>query len=107
MGDGGAASRERRARRDAERRAEKDARRFEEQMLKTEAENKERLAQIQAQNQQRQAALEQTMQANVAELSRAPTTIRRKKRKTRGSGGLGRDRLRIAMEQKGSSTNLG
>tara|TARA_R100000406_G_scaffold74555_1_gene54828 strand:+ start:164 stop:487 length:324 start_codon:yes stop_codon:yes gene_type:complete len=107
MGDGGAARRERRARRDAERRAQEDARRFERQMKETEAKNKERLAQIQAQNQKQQAALEQTMQANVAELSRAPTTIRRKKRTRRGQGGVGRDRLRIAMEQKGSSTNLG
>ena len=107
MGDGGAARRERRARRDAERRAQEDARRFEEQMKKTEQANKERLAQIQAQNQKQQAALEQTMAANVAELSRAPTTIRRQKRKKRGAGGVGRDRLRIAMEQRGSSTNLG
>tara|TARA_R100000482_G_C5021619_1_gene100097 strand:- start:235 stop:558 length:324 start_codon:yes stop_codon:yes gene_type:complete len=107
MGDGGAARRERRARERAEDRAREDARRFEEQMRKTEASNKERLAQIQAQNQQQQAALEQTMQANVAELSRAPTTIRRRKRTRRGQGGVGRDRLRIAMEQKGSSTNLG
>ena len=106
MGDGGAARRERRARRDAERRAREDARRFEEQMRKTEKQNQERLAQIQAHNQQRQAALEQTMQANVAELTREPTTIKRRKR-SRGSSGLGRDRLRIAMEQKGSSTNLG
>ena len=107
MGDGGAARRERRARRDAERRAREDARRFEEQMRRTEASNKERLAQIQAQNQQQQAALEQTMQANVAELTRAPTTIKRRKRPKRGASGVGRDRLRIAMEQKGSSTNLG
>ena len=107
MGDGGAAKRERRARRDAERRAREDAARFEEQMRKTEESNKQRLAEIQAQNAQQQAALEQTMAANVAELSRAPTTIKRRKRKKRGAGGVGRDRLRIAMEQRGSSTNLG
>ena len=108
MGDGGRAKRERKARERAERRAREDARRFERDMRKTEEKNKERLAQIQAQNQQQQAALEQTMQANVAELTREPTTIKRRKRKgPRGAGGLGRDRLRIAMEQKGSSTNLG
>lgn len=107
MGDGGAAKREKRARREAEARAREDARRFEEQMRKTEESNKQRLAEIQAQNAQQQAALEQTMAANVAELSRAPTTIKRRKRKRRGQGGVGRDRLRIAMEQKGSSTNLG
>ena len=107
MGDGGAAKREKRARKKAERRAREDARRFEEEMRRTEEKNKNRLAEIQAQNAQQQAALEQTMQANVAELTRAPTTIRRKKRKSRGSGGLGRDRLRIAMQQMGSSTNLG
>ncbi len=108
MGDGGAAKREKRARRQAEARAREDARRFEEQMRKTEESNKQRLAEIQAQNRQQQAALEQTMAANVRELSRAPTTIKRRKRKgPRGAGGLGRDRLRIAMEQKGSSTNLG
>ena len=97
MGDGGAAR--------ARRQARADARRFEENMRQTEQRNQERLAQIQAQNQQQQAALEQTMQANVAELSRAPTTIRRKKRKARRAAG--RDRLRIAMEQQGTSTNLG
>ena len=105
MGDD-RARRERQARRDAERRARKEARRFEKDMRRTEKENAKRLAQIQAENAQRQAALEQTMQANVAELTREPTTIRLRKRK-KGAGSLGRDRLRIALEQTGTSTNLG
>lgn len=99
MGDGGAAK--------ARRRARRDAARFERQMRAQEAENQKRLAEIQAQNQQQQAAMEQTMQANVRELTREPTTIKRRKRPKRGSGGVGRDSLRIAMQQMGSSTNLG
>jgi len=99
MGDGGAAK--------ARRQARKDARRFERQMRAQEAENQRRLAEIQAKNQQQQAAMEQTMQANVRELTREPTTIKRKRRTKRGSGGTGRDQLRIAMQQMGSSTNLG
>ena len=91
----------------ARKRAQRDAERYERQMREQEAANQKRLAEIQSQNQRQQAAIEQTMQANVRELTREPTTIKRKKRKTRGSGGVGRDRLRIAMEQKGSSTNLG
>ena len=51
--------------------------------------------------------MEATMQANVRELTREPTTIKRKRRTRRGSGGTGRDQLRIAMQQMGSSTNLG
>lgn len=99
MGDGGAAQ--------ARRQARRDAARFERQMRAQEAENQKRLAEIQTKNQQQQAAMEQTMQANVRELTREPTTVKRKKRKTRGAGGVGRDQLRIAMQQMGSSTNLG
>ena len=100
MSDGGG---ERRARR----RARRDAARYERQLRAQEAANQQRLAEIQAQNQQQQAAIEATMQANVRELTRKPTTIKRKRRTKRGSGGTGRDQLRIAMQQMGSSTNLG
>jgi hypothetical protein len=102
MGDGG---RERRARQRAEQRARDEAARFEREMRATEEANERRLNQMQAQNREQQAIMEQTMQANVQELTRTPTTIRRKKRKSRRAAG--RDRLRIAMEQKGTSTNLG
>jgi hypothetical protein len=99
MGDGGAKK--------ARRRARRDAARYERQLRAQEAANQKRLAEIQAQNQQQQAAIEATMQANVRELTREPTTIKRRKRPKRGSGGVGRDSLRIAMQQMGSSTNLG
>ena len=107
MGGGGSAKKERKARKKAEKQARKDAERFERQMLAQEQANQARLAQIQTQNQQQQAALEATMQANVASLSREPTTIKRRKRKQRGAGTRGMDRLRIAMGQQGTSTNLG
>lgn len=98
---------ERRARKRAEKKAKRQARRFEAEMRRTEEANQKRLAEIQAQNQQQQAAIEATMAANVRELTREPTTIKRKRRPKRGSGGVGRDSLRIAMQQMGSSTNLG
>jgi hypothetical protein len=47
------------------------------------------------------------MQANLATMSKDPTTIKSRKKKKRGSGQRGMDRLRIAMNQQGSSTNLG
>lgn len=98
MGDGGAAR--------ARRQARADARRFEKQLKQQEAANQKKLAEMQALNAQRQAAMEATMQANVAELTREPTTVRRKKRKPQvGAGGL--DKLRIAQTTQGSSTNLG
>lgn len=102
-----ARKREKKAAKKAEKRAREDAERFEEQMRETEERNAERLAQIQDENQRQQAAMEATMQTNVANLTREPTTIQRKKRKKRGSGSLGRDSLRIALQQPGTSTNLG
>jgi hypothetical protein len=63
---------------------------------------------MQRQNALRQAAVEQTMAANTKAMSAQPTTIRRKKRPSRGSGRRGMDRLRIALqEEQGTSTNLG
>ena len=98
MGDGGASR--------ARRQARRDAARYEAQMRRTEAENQRRLAEIQTQNQQQQAAMEATMQANVAELTREPTTYKSRRRKKPGSK-AGLDKLRIAQTTQGSSTNLG
>lgn len=107
MGGGGAKKAEKKAYKKAQKQAKKDAERYERQLLAQESQNQARLAQIQTQNQQQQAALEATMQANVASLSREPTTIKSRKRKQRGAGTRGMDRLRIAMGQQGTSTNLG
>lgn len=98
MGDGGASR--------ARRQARRDAARYEADMRRTEAENQKRLAEIQAQNQQQQAAMEATMQANVSELTREPTTFKRRKRKKPGAK-AGLEKLRIAKTFQGSSTNLG
>ena len=92
-----------RARDAAERRAEK----FEKNMMEQEKKNAERLAQMQAENAAKQEAIQKAMTANQAELTKKPATVRRKKRKPRGAEGLGRDRLRIALNQQGTSTNLG
>jgi len=51
--------------------------------------------------------MEQTMAANVSNMQRTPTTIKRKSRKKRGEGQRGMDKLRIAMSEQGTSTNLG
>ena len=76
-------------------------------MMQQEQANQQRLAQIQAQNESQARAMEATMAANVAEMQRTPTTIKRKTRKKRGQGQRGLDRLRIAMSEQGTSTNLG
>jgi hypothetical protein len=110
-GDGGAARRarrrEERARREAEDRARRDAERARRDMMAQESANQARLAQIQSQNEAQARAMEQTMAANVAEMQRTPTTIKRKARKKRGQATRGLDRLRIAMSEQGTSTNLG
>ena len=87
--------------------AERRARKFEKNLLRQEKKNADRLAQIEAENAAKQQAIQQAMAANQAELSKEPTSVRRKKRKPRGAEGLGRDRLRIALNQQGTSTNLG
>lgn len=111
-GDGGAARRarrrEERARREAEERARRDADRARRDMMAQESANQARIAQIQARNEAQAQAMEATMAANVQNLTqRRPTTIQRKKRKRRGQGTRGLDRLRIAMSEQGTSTNLG
>ena len=110
-GDGGAARRARRrearARFEAEERARRDADRARRDMMAQESANQARLSQIQSQNEAQARAMEQTMAANVAEMQRTPTTIKRKTRKKRGQGTRGLDRLRIAMSEQGTSTNLG
>ena len=99
--------REEQARRDAENRAREQAQRYEADMRPRENANQARLSQIQAQNEAQASAMEQTMQANLATMAKDPTTIKSRKKKKRGSGQRGMDRLRIAMSQQGSSTNLG
>ena len=92
-----------RARDAAERRAEK----FQQSMLEQEKKNAARLAQMQADTAAREQALRQSAEAAQASLLGGPPKIRRQKRKPRGAGGLGRERLTIALNQKGTSTNLG
>ena len=62
---------------------------------------------MQQKSEKQQAAVEQTMAANVAAMSAEPTTIKRRSVSARGAGKRGMDKLRIAMSQQGSSTNLG
>ena len=106
-GSGAARRREERARREAEERARQDAERARRDAMRQEQANQARLARIQSQNEARARAMEQTMAANVANMQRTPTTIKRKSRKKRGEATRGLDKLRIAMSEQGTSTNLG
>lgn len=99
--------REEQARIDAENRARADAERYAQQIAQQQAAADAQMKAMQQKSEQRQSAVEQTMANNMAAMSGEPTTIKRRKRGARGAGRRGMDKLRIAMSQQGSSTNLG
>ena len=99
--------REEQARIDAENRAREDAARYAAQIAQQQAAADAQMKAMQQKSEKQQAAVEQTMANNMAAMSGEPTTIKRRKRSARGAGKRGMDKLRIAMSQQGSSTNLG
>jgi|TARA_R100000030_G_scaffold73800_1_gene57035 hypothetical protein len=105
MGDGG----RRRAERRAREKAEREAREYERELKRKEEENAKRLAEIEKQNKAKEERVQYTMAQNAARMAEDPVVIRRKRKRKRGAGSRGLDRLRIAREvpQQGTSTNLG